>query len=234
MRFVLNFKSMPEGNRLTDLTVDIFADPICPWCFVGKRRLERALERAGVDGVEVRWRAFQLNPQMPPGGMDRGLYLATKFGGSDRARHVYDAIRRAGETESIHFAFTRIQRTPNTVAAHRLLRFALRAGRADAVMEGLFSAYFLEGRDIGNPVELAAVAGAAGCDATAIGAYLDGDEDRAEVLAEDTAARAAGIGGVPHFVVAGRYHLPGAQSPEVIARTIELARATLARSPVGD
>ncbi|MGE0651055.1 MAG: DsbA family oxidoreductase [Alphaproteobacteria bacterium] len=225
---------MPEGTRFTDLTVDIFADPICPWCFVGKRRLERALGRAGVDGVEVRWRAFQLNPQMPPGGMDRGLYLATKFGGSDRARHVYDAIRRAGETEGIHFAFARIQRTPNTVAAHRLLRFAARVARTGAVMEGLFAAYFLEGRDIGDVAELAAVAGAAGCDATAAAAYLRGDEDRAEVLAEDAAARAAGIGGVPHFVVAGRYQLPGAQSPEVIARTIELARATLARSSVRD
>jgi predicted DsbA family dithiol-disulfide isomerase len=224
---------MPEGNRLTDLVVDVFADPICPWCFVGKRRMERALGHAGGTGVEVRWRAFQLNPQMPPGGMDRGLYLATKFGGSDHARHVYDAIRRAGEAEGINFAFARIQRTPNTVAAHRLSRFATRVGRADAVMEGLFSAYFLEGRDIGELAELVAVAEAAGCNADAVAGYLDGDDDRDAVLAEDAAARAAGIGGVPHFIVAGRYQLPGAQSPEVIARTIELARATLARPPVG-
>jgi predicted DsbA family dithiol-disulfide isomerase len=227
---MVELNAMPEGNRFSDLVVDVFADPICPWCFVGKRRLERALGSAGVDGVEIRWRAFQLNPQMPPSGMDRGLYLATKFGGSDRARHVYEAIRRAGETEGIPFAFSRIQRTPNTVAAHRLVRFAERAGCASAVMEGLFVAYFLEGRDIGIPAELAAIAGTAGCDATAVAGYLDGDEDLAEVLAEDAAARAAGIGGVPHFIIAGRYQLPGAQSPEVIARTIELARATLARS----
>jgi predicted DsbA family dithiol-disulfide isomerase len=220
---------MPEGNRLTDLVLDVFADPICPWCFIGKRRMERALGRAGGAGIEVRWRAFQLNPQMPPGGMDRSLYLATKFGGSDRARHVYDAIRRAGEAEGITFAFARIERTPNTVTAHRLLRFAARMGRADAVMDGLFAAYFLEGRDIGERAELAAIATAARCDADAVATYLEGDEDRDAVLAEDAAARAAGIGGVPHFIVAGRYQLPGAQSPEVIARTIELARAAMAR-----
>jgi predicted DsbA family dithiol-disulfide isomerase len=220
---------MPEGNRLTDLVLDVFADPICPWCYIGKRRMERALGRAGGTGIEVRWRAFQLNPQMPQGGMDRGLYLETKFGGSDRARHVYDAIRRAGEAEGIAFAFARIQRTPNTVTAHRLVRFAARAGRADVVMDGLFAAYFLEGRDIGERAELAAIAAAAGCDADAVAAYLEGDEDRDAVLAEDAAARAAGIGGVPHFIVVRRYQLPGAQSPEVIARTIELARAAMAR-----
>ena len=222
---------MPEGTLPPILTLDVFADPICPWCYVGKRRLERALALTGARAsVTVRWRAFQLNPAMPPGGMERGAYLAGKFGGADRARKVYDVIRREGEAEEIAFAFARIQRTPNTVLAHRLLRYAGRYGLADTVMEGLFRAYFLDGRDIGAAAELAAIGIDAGCDGAGVSAYLAGVEDHDAVMAEDAAARLAGIGGVPHFIIADRYQLPGAQSPEVLARGIELARAALRRA----
>jgi predicted DsbA family dithiol-disulfide isomerase len=142
-------------------------------------------------------------------------------------------IRREGESEGIAFAFSRIQRTPNTVLAHRLMRFAARQGLADAVMEGLFRAYFLDGRDIGDAGELASIAAAAGCRGDAAASYLAGDEDRDAVMAEDAAARLAGISGVPHYIVADRYQLPGAQSPEVLARGIELARAALRRPAAG-
>jgi predicted DsbA family dithiol-disulfide isomerase len=207
------------------ITIDFHSDPVCPWCFIGKRRLAQALELAGREDLSVRWRAFQLNPMIPPGGMDRGQYLAAKFGGADRARQVYDVIRREGESVGIPFAFARIQRTPNTVEAHRLLRLAARSGRADALLDGLFEAYFLAGRDIGKTDELVEIGAAAGLDGD-IATFLSGDEEREEVLAEDLAARESGVTGVPHFVVAGRYLLPGAQSPEVIARAIELARVS--------
>ncbi len=223
---------MPEGPEFAALTIDAFADPICPWCMIGKRRLSRALAAHPV-AVAIRWRAFQLNPAMPAGGMDRGEYLAMKFGGLDRARKIYDAIRREGEAEGIAFAFSAIRRTPSTLAAHRLLRFAAREMRADAVMDALFDAYFIEGRDVGDPAELAAIAEAAGCESDGAARFLAGDEEREAVIAEDGLARAAGIGGVPHFIIGGRYQLSGAQSPEVIGRAIELACAerTLDRRP---
>ncbi len=205
--------------------IDVHSDPVCPWCFIGKRRLARALELTGSEDLTLRWRAFQLNPTMPSEGMDRGHYLAAKFGGADRARQVYEAIRREGESVGIPFAFARIRRTPNTVDAHRLIRLAAQAGRADAMLEGLFEAYFLAGRDIGERDELVQIAAAAGLGGD-IAAFLFGDGEREDVLAEDLAARQSGVTGVPHFVVAGRYLLPGAQSPEVIARAIELARVS--------
>jgi len=207
------------------ISIDVHADPICPWCFIGKRRLARALELVGSEDVIVHWRAFQLNPAIPREGMERQQYLASKFGGADRARLVYDAIRREGETLGIPFAFARIQRTPNTVDAHRLVLLARGMGCADAVLEGLFEAYFLAGRDIGCRDELARIGAASGLEGN-LAEFLAGDEGRAAVLTEDAAARASGISGVPHFAVAGRYLLPGAQSPEVIARAIELARVS--------
>lgn len=219
---------MPEGSSLSDLVIDVFADPICPWCYIGHRRLIRALAHVGAGATRVRHRAYQLNPAMTETGMDRQAYLSAKFGGADRAQRIYDAIRREGEAEGIAFAFSRIRRTPNTVAAHRLIRHAERLGHADGVLDGLFRAYFIEGRDIGDPAELAAVATAAGCDGDEAARFIATNEDRDQVLAEDAAARAAGIGGVPHFIVGGRWQLPGAQSPEVIARAVELARAAAA------
>lgn len=222
---------MPEGPDTGEFFVDTFIDPICPWCMIGKRRLDRALSLSNAVAA-TRWHAFQLNPGMPMGGMDRGEYLAAKFGGPDRARHVYDMIRREGESEGIAFAFSRIRRTPNTVAAHRLLKFAGRLGRADAVLDSLFNAYFVEGRDIGDPCELEAIAVAAGCNGGDVAQFLAGDEDFDAVIAEDSAARAAGVSGVPFFIVGGRYQLSGAQSPEVIIRAFDLVRAETARAPL--
>jgi predicted DsbA family dithiol-disulfide isomerase len=207
------------------LSIEVYADPVCPWCFIGKRRLDQARALAG-GTVTVIWRAYQLNPAMPVDGMERGAYLAAKFGGPDRARQVYEVIRREGLDAGITFAFSRIARTPNTLSAHRLVRFATERGAADALMERLFAGYFLEGRDIGSPEELARIAAEAGLDADAAREFLAGNAFTESVLQEDRMARASGISGVPHFVVAGRYALPGAQSPEVIARAIELARVS--------
>lgn len=209
--------------------VAVHFDPVCPWCYIGKRRLDRALDRCGRQDVLVRWLPFQLNPGMPAEGMERTHYLTRKFGGPERARLVYDGIRREAEADGISFAFARIRRTPNTLLAHRLVRLGARTGRASEVADALFRAYFQEGRDIGARADLVSIAAEAGI-AGSVAALLDGDAERDEVLAEDAAARAAGITGVPNFTIGGRFVLPGAQSPEILIRALELARA-LVTSP---
>jgi predicted DsbA family dithiol-disulfide isomerase len=205
------------------MQIDIVSDVICPWCFIGKRRLARALAmRPGLE-VSTTWRAFQLNPDMPADGMARQEYLALKFGGNLQARRIYSAVEQAGAAEGIAFAFDRIKRTPNTVDAHRLIRFATTKGRADATVEALFRAYFLDGRDIGERTELVAIAGESGLDEEEARSFLDEGKARDTVLAEDRGARRAGIDGVPSFIVDGSYLLSGAQEPEFFLPLFDLA-----------
>ncbi|RMD61364.1 MAG: DsbA family oxidoreductase [Alphaproteobacteria bacterium] len=205
------------------MILDIFSDTICPWCFIGKRRLERALRERPQPGLHIRWRAFQLNPDMPPEGMDRQRYLELKFGGAANAKAVYDQVRAAGESEGIPFAFERIARTPNTVDSHRLIRFAERLGRQDDVVEALFTAYFLNGKDIGDRDVLTTVAASAGLNADEVHAFLASDAEVEGVRAEDATARRAGINGVPCFVFNGAYALAGAHPPEVLFQLFDLA-----------
>ncbi len=205
------------------MIIDIFSDPICPWCFIGKRRLERALgERDLADRVTMRWRAFQLNPGMPPEGMPRDAYLALKFGGAERAAQLYEMIGRAGAEEGIAFAFDRIARTPNTVNAHRLIRRATGAERGKDAAEALFRAYFLDGRDIGDLGVLVEIAAECGLDEEATREYLAGVEDRAEILAEHDFAVSLNISGVPCFIVEERYAVVGAQQPEAFMPVFDL------------
>jgi predicted DsbA family dithiol-disulfide isomerase len=204
------------------MRIDIFSDVICPWCFIGKKRLEKALELRPLPDLQIHWRAFQLNPGMPEEGMDRQAYLAAKFGGPESAQRIYDTVGAAGRRSGVAFAFDKITRTPNTVAAHRLVRFAERFGRHDAMVEGLFQSYFLEGRNLSDKDSLAEIAAAAGLDRAAVRGYLDSDEDTETVLAEDAYARKLGIGGVPCFIVDGRYALSGAQEPEAFLPVFDL------------
>ena len=206
------------------LWLDIYSDTICPWCFIGKRRLERALEQRPQARVTMRWRAFQLNPGMPTEGMDRQAYLRAKFGQPERAQRIYDAIRAAGKSEGIDFAFDRMKRTPNTLRSHRLLRMAWEEKCQDEVIEALFRAYFLEARDIGNDTVLADVAASVGMDRTAIVRFLDGELYATEVEQEDRSARRLGISGVPCFIFNRRYALSGAQEPEAFFQLFDLAR----------
>lgn len=209
------------------MRIDVFSDVICPWCFVGKRRLERALAaRPDLAGhVEIHWRAFQLNPDMPAEGIDRQLYLRLKFGDAGAARRIYRAVEEAGEEEGIDFDFEAIQRTPNTIDAHRLIRFAGQYGRQDALVERLFAAYFGEGENLGQWETLLRLGTAAGLPEAETAAFLEGDAETEAVRAEDRRARRAGITGVPCFVVAERYALPGAQPPEALVRLFDLALA---------
>lgn len=204
------------------ITVDIVSDAVCPWCFIGKRRFEKALAAMPEDvELQVGWRPFQLNPEMPAEGMDRKAYLSAKFGGDKSADRIYTTVRQAGAGEGIDFDFGAQTRTPNTINAHRLIGLAGRAGRQDAVVEGLFRAYFLEGRDIGDAGVLTEVGAAAGFDAKVLADYLAGSEDVERVRGEDDMARKMGIQGVPCFVFNRKYAVSGAQEPAVFLEVIE-------------
>lgn len=206
------------------MIIDVFSDPICPWCFIGKRRLEHALQQFGrVDDAIIRWRAFQLNPGMPHKGMSRSAYLSMKFGGQERAAHIYDAIRQAGEQVGIQFAFDRIQRTPNTVQGHRLIRYAAHAGRDGELTEALFQAYFIDGRDLSDDSVLASIAGECGLDSEAAKTYLAGTDNEQEIRAEHDFAVSLNITGVPCFIIGGRYAVVGAQEPDAFGPLFDLA-----------
>jgi len=211
--------------------VDVVSDVVCPWCYIGKRRLEAAMAQWRESNpeipVEVRWHPFQLNPDLPAEGVDRQAYLEAKFGGPERAKQIYARVTAAGETVGIPFDFSAIDRQPNTLQAHRLVAWAQtrNEGDADALVEGLFRANFIEGRFVGDADELVAVAAAAGYDPTDARAFLDSDALRVEVAQADQRAREIGIGGVPFFIFDGKTSLSGAQEPATILQAIAQARA---------
>jgi predicted DsbA family dithiol-disulfide isomerase len=213
------------------MRLDIFSDVICPWCFIGKRRLERALTMRPEPDLGLHWRAFQLNPDMPPEGMDRQHYVETKFGNRRRAEEIYERVTQAGQADGIAFAFAKIRRTPNTVQAHRLIRLAGRDGDQDAMVERLFAGYFLEGADLSDDATLAALASEAGLEQEAVIRYLAGEEDRGQVAADSQLAYRAGINGVPCFVVDGKFALSGAHEPEAFAPLFDAARAQAETQP---
>jgi predicted DsbA family dithiol-disulfide isomerase len=214
------------------ITIDIVSDTVCPWCFIGKRRLERALAEKGAEPkVFIGWRPFQLNPEMPSEGMDRKDYLAAKFGGEQGAQRVYDNIRQAGESEGIEFNFSSVGRTPNTINSPRLIDRAGKDGKQDAVVEGLFQAYFLDGRDIGDIDVLVDVAVAGGLEGDVIRAYLESDEDVERIRGEDAMARRMGVQGVPCFILNRKYAISGAQDPQVFLQAIAQIEAEMENEP---
>jgi predicted DsbA family dithiol-disulfide isomerase len=211
------------------ITIDVISDAVCPWCFVGKHNLDAAMTAShGVD-IDVRWRPFQLDPTIPPGGMSRKDYLERKFGPGGGNR-MHTRIEEMGRQTGIAFAFDRIARSPNTLVAHRLIRWARAAGTQAAVVERLFNIYFVEGGDIGDRDLLADVAAANGLDRADIRARLETDVDRAAVEEEIATAQRIGVNGVPFFIVDGRIGLSGAQPPQVIADAIAKALETPAES----
>ena len=206
----------------TRVRIDVFSDTVCPWCWIGKRRLERTLEARPDLEAETVWHAFQLNPGMPAEGMDRREYLETKFGGADNARAVYGRVIAEGARESLPFDFDAIPRTPNTLDSHRLVRWA--AGQPSGqtpMVEALFDAYFARGQDVGDAEVLTCVAAGAGYDEQGARKLLAGDAGCAEVAREDMQARRAGITGVPCFILDGKVAIPGAVEPDVFLRVFE-------------
>lgn len=210
------------------LRIDVISDVVCPWCFIGKRRLEHALQLLTQDGfepqaIEVVWRPFQLNPQLPREGMPRAQYVAAKFGG--RADEIYARVAGVGRSVGIDFAFDRIARQPNTVAAHQLIDLARDLGVQGQMVENLFRGYFLEGKDLTQVPTLIELAQQAGIDGERARSFLDDDAQRQAVVEKDEEARGLGVAGVPFFVFGGQVAVSGAQEPQVLARALKQAAA---------
>ena len=196
------------------IKIDIYSDLICPWCFIGKRRLNRALKCRPNITAALRWRPFQLNPTMPEHGMERDTYLVSKFGNLDQAKRLYEHIGAVGAREEIDFRFNKIEKTPNTVSAHSLINFAAESKQSDLIVEALFRAFFLYGRDISDATELHQIAIGCGLDGEAFTQFSQNDSASAKVQDEDMVGRRIGIDGLPFFIIDGEYALSGAQEPE--------------------
>jgi predicted DsbA family dithiol-disulfide isomerase len=198
-----------------NLHVDVISDVICPWCFIGKRRLEKAI--AALDGqheVQVRWLPFQLNTTMPKEGISRREYRTRKFGTWERSLELDAKMVAIGKEEGVHFAFDRMERTPNTLDAHRLIWLAEKEGIQDALVEALFRAYFTEGRDISNKQTLLDVVAESGLDRGKAEGVLNRDDGLEAIKESDELARRFRVQGVPFFIVNGKITLSGAQPPE--------------------
>lgn len=215
----MNILAPPKAR----LSIEIVLDLICPWCYLGVRRLMRTLRRRPDLTFDLAWRPFLLNPDMPRFGMARPDYVIRKFGGEDRARRLYASIAEIGRAEGLLFRFDRIRRTPSSIDAHRLVTFAAGFGRDTALVEALFSAHFTEGDDIGDHAVLVAVAASCGLDPLAARRFLASDEAANTVHTDNLRAHRLGINGVPCFVIDGRHAIAGAQEPEVIERLLDVA-----------
>lgn len=207
------------------LSIDVFADPVCPWCWIGKRRLEAALAaRPDVDAT-VRWMPFQLDPTIPPEGLDRAEYLENKFGDDEKVRAMHEQLAQIGRDEGLALLFADIERAPNTLDAHRAIRFAAEEGLVaqGALIERLFESYFTEGEDISDHDVIERAAEEAGLDSETLRERLDTDEDVEIVREEIERARAIGVEGVPCFIFAGKLVVMGAHPPEVLVEAIDRA-----------
>ena len=206
--------------------LDIILDPICPWCYIGKTKLDRALEKHPEHDFILEWHPFQLNPSMPSEGMDRREYLEAKFGGKERAVEVYSDIANAAEAAGLEINFEGIKRTPSTLNAHRLLHWAALEGKQNAVVDRLFKAYFREGHDISSHDILTNIATSVGMQADVTRHLLMSSADEKDIQDRDAAARERGVSGVPCFVIGNHYVIQGAQDTELWERVIaELANA---------
>jgi predicted DsbA family dithiol-disulfide isomerase len=214
------------------VTVDVTSDVICPWCYIGKRRLEKAVTAlARREDVRVRWHPFELNPWMPREGMNRKEYRAAKFGSWDRSLALDAQVTEVGRAEGLSFAFDKVERTPNTLDSHRLILLAEQENVQDAVVEALFWAYFTEGRDIGHTPTLLDVVAGAGLDRGRAEALLSGDEGIEAIRQFEREAQASDVQGVPLFLINKQIALSGAQDPSVFLAAFERVGVAL---PAGD
>jgi predicted DsbA family dithiol-disulfide isomerase len=223
---VMNWQVGQSEPSMSPIRIEAIVDTICPWCYIGKKRLEKALAREKLDNLIIHWRPFLLNPDMPSGGIDRKLYLSAKFGGSESASRVYKAIEDAGAAVGIDFKFDQIKVTPDSTDSHRLIYkvCAERPAVGNDLVEDLFVAYFLEGKDIGDLDLLIDIAVRHGEDHSEIHEYLTGDMDREYVGQENRVAHQMGVTGVPCFLFNSRHALSGAQEPDILQRMIRLER----------
>ena len=210
------------------LTIDIVSDVVCPWCYIGKRKLEAALalpQAANLPKVQIRWHPFQLNPDMAAEGVSRKQYLEDKFGGPERAAEIYERVRAAGRSAGLELNIDGITRQPNTLAAHALIAFGQQHGAGDAVKERLLKAYFVENRFIGSVDVLVEIAAEAGLDANAARLWLTDPAQLQAVAKADAQARSMGIGGVPYFIFNQKLAVSGAQDPATLLDAMQQAVA---------
>ncbi|MDV4144157.1 DsbA family protein [Shimia sp. FJ5] len=202
------------------IKLDILSDPICPWCYIGKIRLEKALAEVKDHPFAIEWHPFQLNPDMPREGMDRRTYLEAKFGGKENAVKTYAEIDAHARQEGIEMDLAAIARTPNTLDAHRLIHWAGIEDKQGAVVDALFAAYFEQGRDIGDAEVLCDIADSAGLDGAVTARLLQTDEDVDLIRRRDAHSREMGVSSVPTFIVANQHAVPGAQPTDLWLKVI--------------
>ncbi len=207
------------------MRLDVIFDTVCPWCFIGKRRLQKAIAMRPEFHIDIVWHPFLLNPDMPSGGIDRTAYLIKKIGSETRVRRIYGAIGEAGQSVEIDFAFDRIGRTPNSVDSHRLIRYAAQTVDAAPLVEALFSEYFLNGGDIGDTDVLIEIGIRHGLEPKTLRHYLASDEDVDAIYEDNARAHRLGVNGVPAFAFDGAMVISGAQEPEVLVRVMDAAHA---------
>ncbi len=210
---------MPDHHQ--PVRIDVVSDVVCPWCFIGKHRLEKAIALTPDIPVEVHWRPYFLNDWIPREGMAREQYLTTKFGSPERYNGIAQRVSQAAADEGLTYAIDKMSRQPNTIDAHRLIRWAGGIGKAAEMKQRLMDLYFTEGADLTNHAVLVQAAADVGLDAEDVRAALDSDQDVADVEREAQSAKEAGIEGVPMFIFGGKFAVSGAQAPEYLAQAIE-------------
>ena len=209
------------------IELDIFSDTVCPWCYIGKKRLENALNKYKNLKIKQTWRPFQLNPGMPPDGMDRQEYLISKFGSSDAAKTVYENIYEEGVKEGINFNFDLIEVTPNSFNSHRLLALAYNTNIQEKVLDDLFESYFLHGKDIGDPNILLQIAIKHNIDAEEFKSYLSDQENIEPLANEEIQAKKMGINSIPTFIINKQIVINGAQTSENFELIFEKLKARI-------
>lgn len=209
------------------MEIEIFSDVVCPWCYIGKRRLDAVLQTPVGDGVTLRWRPYQLRPGLPAEGVDRAEHLRARYGADADPGHVPQRLAAEAEDAGLTFDFAAIERMPNTLQAHRLMELAWDEGVQHQLAEVLFEAYFRTGKDIGHRGTLVEAAEQSGIGGTKACEYLDGDAGASQVREQLQRAEELGVSGVPSYLLAGRFTLPGAQTPEVMGQFIERAKTRL-------
>ena len=207
--------------------LDIFSDPICPWCYIGKSYLDRALEKAGNHPFNIQWHPFQLNPEMPLQGVDRREYLERKFGNKDLAIKAYTPVLEHAALAGLNLKLEKIMKTPNTLSAHRLIFWAWQEGVQNAVVSAIFKAYFVEGKDIGENTVLVDISHNTGIDKTLVDRLLTGTNDQELVIETDKGAREMGINSAPTFILNGKHVITGAQNVDFWSNLIKEVKVSL-------
>ncbi|OIQ45029.1 MAG: polyketide biosynthesis protein [Roseobacter sp. MedPE-SW] len=205
---------------LPSVKLDIISDPICPWCYIGKTHLDKALAETPEHPFVIEWHPFQLNPDMPREGMDRRAYLEAKFGGKEGAVRAYAPVVEHAEKAGLSIDFEGMQRTPNTIDAHRLIHWAGIEGKQGKMVDALFDAYFAQARDIGDSDVLVEIAAKIGMEADVVRQLLSGNNDVEDIRKRDAHSRKMGVSSVPTFIIANQHAVPGAQQPDMWKQVI--------------